>query len=114
LIGGCAGSTACSVRVFCYHILFAAVKSQVRQIHSPPVVSTPRYEGRPIGDEVMDSVIVFFPAFISLLCVTTLLLGITGLDFITSVSGAAKVVNMICLHDDCDHHGCGSFLSFRS
>jgi trk system potassium uptake protein TrkH len=92
LIGGCAGSTACSVKVFRYQILFAAIKSQVRQIHSPHGVFAPRFEGRPIGDDVINSVIAFFVAFVSLLGIITVLLGLTGLDFITSLSGAATAI----------------------
>jgi trk system potassium uptake protein len=95
LIGGCAGSTSCSVKVFRYQILFAAIKSQIRQIHSPHGVFTPRYDGRPIGDDVLNSVIAFFVAFVSLLGVTTLLLGLTGLDFITAMSGAATAIGNI-------------------
>lgn len=92
LIGGCAGSTSCSVKVFRYQLLFAAIKSQIRQIHSPHGVFTPRYEGRPIGDDVMNSVIAFLVAFILSLGLTAALLSMTGLDFITSISGAAAAL----------------------
>ncbi|WP_411891725.1 TrkH family potassium uptake protein [Yoonia sp. SDW83-1] len=92
LIGGCAGSTSCSVKVFRYQLLFAAVKSQIRQIHSPHGIFTPRYDGRPISDDVMNSVIAFLVAFILSLGITSVLLGMTGLDFITSVSGAAAAI----------------------
>jgi trk system potassium uptake protein len=92
LIGGCAGSTACSIKVFRYQLLFGAIKSQIRQIHSPHGVFPLRYEGRPVGDDVLNSVIAFFVAFVLLLGVTAVLLGLTGLDFITSVSGAASAI----------------------
>ncbi|WP_341365605.1 TrkH family potassium uptake protein [Yoonia sp. BS5-3] len=92
LIGGCAGSTSCSVKVFRYQLLFAAIKSQIRQIHSPHGVFTPRYDGRPIADDVLNSVMAFLVAFILSLGVTSVLLGLTGLDFITSVSGAAAAL----------------------
>ncbi len=92
LVGGCAGSTSCSVKVFRYQLVFAAIKSQIRQIHSPHGVFTPRYEGRPISDDVMNSVMAFLVAFILTLGITAVLLGLTGLDFITSVSGAAAAL----------------------
>ena len=92
LIGGCAGSTSCSVKVFRYQLVFAAMKSQIRQIHSPHGVFTPRYAGRPIGDDVLNSVMAFLVAFILSLGFTAVLLGLTGLDFITSVSGAAAAL----------------------
>ena len=92
LIGGCAGSTSCSVKVFRYQLVFAAIKSQIRQIHSPHGVFTPRYDGRPISEDVLNSVIAFLVAFILALGATSVLLGLTGLDFITSVSGAAAAI----------------------
>ncbi len=92
LIGGCAGSTSCSVKVFRYQLVFAAIKSQIRQIHSPHGVFTPRYDGRPISEDVLNSVIAFLVAFILSLGITAVLLGMTGLDFITSISGAAAAL----------------------
>lgn len=92
LVGGCAGSTSCSVKIFRYQLLFASVKSQIRQIHSPHGVFTPRYDGKPVSDDVLNSVMAFFVAFVLLVGFVAVLLGMTGLDFITSVSGAATAV----------------------
>ena len=95
LIGGCAGSTACSVKIFRYQLLFASIKAQVRSIQSPSGVFLPRYEGQTIGDDVMSSVMAFFVAFVLSLGVISVLLGMTGLDFITSVSGAGAALGNI-------------------
>ncbi len=92
LIGGCAGSTCCSVKIFRYQILLSAIRSQIRRIHSPHAVARPHYDGRPVGEEVLSSVMVFFVAFILTLGIVTVLLSMTGLDFVTSVSGAATAV----------------------
>ena len=92
LIGGCAGSTACSIKIFRYQLLFASIRAQIRRIHSPHGVFTPRYDGRPVGEDVMNSVMAFFVAFIVSVGVASVALGLTGLDFITSVSGAATAL----------------------
>jgi trk system potassium uptake protein TrkH len=92
LIGGCAGSTSCSIKIFRYQLFFAAIKAQVRRIHSPHGVFTPRYEGRAVGEDVLSSVMSFFVLFIVSLGVLSVALGLTGLDFITSVSGAASAL----------------------
>ena len=92
LIGGCAGSTACSVKVFRYQILFASIKAQIRQLHSPTGVFQPTYDGRPVGEDVMNSVMAFFVVFIVSVGIVSVLLSLTGLDFITSVSGAATAL----------------------
>jgi trk system potassium uptake protein TrkH len=89
LIGGCAGSTACSIKIFRYQILFASIRAQIRQIHSPHGVFQPRYEGRTVSEEVLNSVMAFFVVFIVSIGLVSVALSLTGLDFMTSVSGAA-------------------------
>jgi trk system potassium uptake protein TrkH len=92
LIGGCAGSTSCSIKVFRYQLLFASIKAQLRKIHSPNGMFTPRYDGRSIDEDVLNSVMSFFVFFIVTLGVVAVLLGLTGLDFITSLSGASAAL----------------------
>jgi trk system potassium uptake protein TrkH len=92
LIGGCAGSTACSVKIFRYQLLIASVRAQLRKTRSPHGVFTPRYAGRPVDDEVLSSVMSFFVFFVVTLGVLAVGLGFTGLDFVTSVSGAAAAL----------------------
>ncbi|PYG27744.1 trk system potassium uptake protein TrkH [Pelagimonas varians] len=92
LIGGCAGSTACSVKIFRYQLLFASIKTQLKRIRSPSGVFTPRYAGVPVTSEVMSSVMSFFVFFIVSMGVLSVALSLTGLDFITSVSGAATAL----------------------
>ncbi|MCR8725190.1 TrkH family potassium uptake protein [Frigidibacter sp. ROC022] len=92
LIGGCAGSTCCSVKIFRYQILFASIGSQIRRIHSPHGIFTPRYAGAPIATETLLSVMAFFTAFVVSLGVVAVLLGTTGLDSVTAISGAATAI----------------------
>lgn len=92
LIGGTAGSTACSVKIFRYQILFSAIVAQVKRIHSPHGVFSTRYAGRPVDDETLNSVMSFFAFFIVLLGLIAVALNLTGLDFITSLSGAATAI----------------------
>jgi len=92
LIGGCAGSTACSVKIFRYQLLFASIRVQVQRIRSPNGVFVPRYEGRPVTPDVLSSVISFFMFFVITLGIVAWALALTGLDFITAISGAATAV----------------------
>ena len=95
LIGGCAGSTACSVKIFRYQLLIASVRAQVRKIHAPHGIFTPRFQGQPVSEDVLSSVMAFFSLFIVTLGVTSVLLAATGLDFVTAVSGAAAALACI-------------------
>jgi trk system potassium uptake protein TrkH len=95
LIGGCAGSTSCSIKVFRWQLLFASISTQVRRLYAPHGVFEPRFEGRPVAEEVVSSVMAFFVLFFVSLGVIAVLLGLTGLDFVTSVSGAATAIGNI-------------------
>ncbi|ALI56419.1 potassium uptake protein TrkH [Celeribacter marinus] len=92
LVGGCAGSTACSVKVFRYQLLIASMTAQIRKIHSPHGVFTPRYQGQAVSEDVLSSVMAFFSFFIVTLGITAVLLAATGLDLVTAVSGAATAI----------------------
>jgi trk system potassium uptake protein TrkH len=95
LIGGCAGSTACSVKIFRYQLLFAAIKVQLRKIQHPSGVFTTRYQGRQVDEDVLGSVMTFFVFFTVSLGVLAVALSMTGLDFVTSISGAATAIGNI-------------------
>jgi trk system potassium uptake protein TrkH len=92
LVGGCAGSTACSVKIFRYQIMIASIRNQLKKIHSPNGVFIPKFQGRAIDDDVMNSVMSFFVVFFVSLGVLAILLGMTGLDFVTALSGAATAI----------------------
>jgi trk system potassium uptake protein TrkH len=92
LIGGCAGSTCCSIKVFRYQLLFASIRAQIRKIHSPHGMFEPRYDGRPVSQDVLSSVMSFFVVFIVSLGVLSVLLAATGLDTVTALSGAASAL----------------------
>lgn len=92
LIGGCSGSTACSVKVFRYQLLISAVVAEVRRLHSPNRVILPRYQGRPVDDETMNSVMAFFMLFYLTLGLLTVLLILLGLPPLTAISSAATAL----------------------
>ncbi|TCP60695.1 trk system potassium uptake protein TrkH [Rhodovulum bhavnagarense] len=92
LIGGCSGSTACSIKVFRYQLLFSAIRVQIKSIHAPHGVFQPRYQGRAVDDEVLSSVMSFFVFFVVTLGTISVLLGATGLDATTALSGAATAL----------------------
>jgi trk system potassium uptake protein TrkH len=95
LVGGCAGSTTCSVKIFRYQIVFASIASQLKRIQSPNGIFIPRYQGRQISDDILNSVLTFFVVFFESLGILATLLSLTGLDLITSLSGAAAALGNI-------------------
>lgn len=92
LIGGCAGSTCCSVKVFRYQILGAVALTELKRVRRPNGVFAPRFGGKRVPPDVVTSVIVFFFVFSASLAVLALALAATGLDIATAISGAATAL----------------------
>ena len=92
LVGGCAGSTCCSIKIFRFQLLVAAIRSQVQKIHSPNGIFIPRYQGRRVGEDIMSSVTAFFVAFMLSLAALAVILGLLGLDAVTAITGAATAL----------------------
>lgn len=88
LIGGCTGSTGCSVKVFRYLVLFQAIRAQIRRLHSPHRVYPLRYEGRALDQEVVDSVMAFFTLFMLTFGLLIVGLSLTGLHTKTALTAA--------------------------
>lgn len=88
LIGGCTNSTGCSVKVFRYQILFAAIRAQIRRMHSPHRVQPLRYDGKLVEDSVINSVMVFFAMFILTFGLLIVALALTGLNPLTAFTAA--------------------------
>lgn len=95
LSGGCAGSTSCSVKIFRYQVLAATVRAQIHALHNPSSVVKARYDGRPISEQVLSSVMAFFMLFFVTLAVVTLVLSLIGLDFLTALSGAVATLGNV-------------------
>ena len=87
-IGGCTSSTGCSVKVFRYQIMFETIKTQLRRLLSPNAVLPVRLDGRPVGTDVITSVIVFFTLFVLTFGVLTVALSLTGLQTRTALTAA--------------------------
>jgi len=91
-VGGCAGSTAGSIKVFRWKILFATAVLQLRRMLEPNGVFVARYGGAPISDDVRESVRSFFFAYMLTFAVFTLVLSATGLDFLASAAVVAEAM----------------------
>lgn len=95
MICGCSGSTAGGPKVFRYQLLLGAVRAEIRRLHSPNAVYTPRFQGSAVTADVMNSVIAFFMLFFLTLGIGAVLLVLLGLDPVTAVSGAAATLSNV-------------------
>ena len=94
-IGGCGGSTTCGIKVFRLQVLAGTAKVQISRLLRPHAVVLAYYNKRPVSIEVMDSVMGFFYLYILGFVVIALFLGMTGLDFVTALSGAATSISNV-------------------
>ena len=91
-IGGCAGSTACSIKIFRYQVAFEAMRNYLFRMPREHAVVPMRYGGRTLPPSVVYSVMSYFFVFFLTFVVTAILLSLIGLDPITAWSGAGSAV----------------------
>jgi trk system potassium uptake protein TrkH len=88
LIGGCTGSTSGSIKIFRYQVVWREMMRQLERLVTPNLLRVATLEGRPVPPDVAPSVLVFLFLFFGAMMVGTLGLAATGLDLVTSLSGA--------------------------
>jgi trk system potassium uptake protein len=94
-IGGCAGSTACGIKIFRFQLLFLFLNNQIKKLIYPNSVFILKYNNQKITDNYMNSVIIFVFAYLFIFILTAMLLSITGLDFLSAISGAATSISNV-------------------
>ncbi len=91
-IGGCAGSTACSIKIFRYQVAFEGLRAYLMRMSRQNLVVPLRYGNDPLPESVVYSVMSYFFLFFVCFAVTAILLSVLGLDAMTAWSGAGSAV----------------------
>ncbi|MDB9795844.1 TrkH family potassium uptake protein [Pelagibacteraceae bacterium] len=94
-IGGCAGSTACGIKIFRFQLLFLFLNNQIKKIIYPNSVFILKYNNQKITNSYMNSVIIFVFAYLFIFILIAMLLSVTGLDFLSAISGAATSISNV-------------------
>ena len=94
-IGGCAGSTTCGIKIFRVQILYLFLINQLKKIIYPRGIFIIKYENNSVDEKFMASIISFIYLYIIIFFVMTALLSLSGLDFITSISGSATAISNV-------------------
>lgn len=85
IIGACSGSSASGLTVFRVQLMWAALVQQVRQIVSPGRMAPVKYEGRTVGTDVLDALMLYVAGYILTLGVLTVAMTLTGVDITSSL-----------------------------
>lgn len=95
VIGGCAGSTTCGIKVFRFQVLYNVATTQLKQLLHPHGVFIPHYNKKALPKGVATSVMSFFFVYILCFCALAIALSFIGLDFITAMSGAITSISNV-------------------
>ena len=94
-IGGCAGSTTCGIKIFRLQILLIFIKNQIKKLISPNSIFIINYNNQKVEDGFINSVIIFIFSYLFIFLLISILLTITGLDFLSAISGAATSISNV-------------------
>ena len=94
-IGGCAGSTACGIKIFRVQILYKFISNQLKKIIYPRGIFKIKYENNIVDDKFLASIMSFIFLYIVIFFLITVLLSTSGLDFLTSLSAAATSISNV-------------------
>ncbi len=94
-IGGCAGSTTCGIKIFRIQILYLFILNQLKKIIYPKGVFLIKYDQNSVDEKFIASIISFIFFYFVIFFILSALLSLTGLDFITALSGAATSISNV-------------------
>ena len=94
-VGGCAGSTTCGIKIFRLQILFIFIQNQIKKLIYPNRVIVLNYNKEKIEESFINSVIIFIFSYLFLFLIISMLLSISGLDFLSAVSGSATAISNV-------------------
>lgn len=94
-VGSCSGSTSGGIKVFRFQIAGVIMREQLKQQFHPNGVFKEHYNNRIIRDDIVRSLVTFIFLFLIVVVGLSIVLVLTGLDPITSVTGAITAVTNV-------------------
>lgn len=94
-IGGCAGSTSCGIKIFRFQVLWQNVRQHIKRILYPNGVFIPKFNGKPLGDDVLYAVMSFFFLYLLTFAISAIALCLCGVDTLTALSGAGSAISNV-------------------
>ena len=94
-VGGCSGSTTGGIKAYRFLILFEMLVSGLRKLTYPHIVVPIRYGERTVDADMQRAVVLFIASFFVILGIATVLLGATGLDFVTALTASLTALTNV-------------------
>ncbi|MDO6640935.1 TrkH family potassium uptake protein [Shewanella sp. 5_MG-2023] len=93
--GSCSGSTSGGIKIFRFQISLKVMLQQLTQQVHPQAVVSKRYNHRVIDNDIIRSIMAFIMLFLIVIILLAVTLVLTGLDPVTSISGAITAVTNV-------------------
>ena len=91
-VGGCSGSTSGGLKMFRFQVAYSLLRGGLKQLVHPRAVIFQKYNGHPLDEEIVRSILTFSFFFTITIGAIALGLALLGLDPITALTGAATAV----------------------
>lgn len=91
-VGGCSGSTTGGLKMFRFQVAYSLLRCGLKQLVHPRAVIVQKYNGHPLDEEIVRSILTFSFFFTITIGAIALGLALLGLDPITALTGAATAV----------------------
>lgn len=92
---GCAGSTSGGIKVDRIVLFISTIKTQIKRLQHPNAVIPVRIGKTIIADEVVNSSLLFIVFYIIIIFISTVVLGMFGLDILSSFSASAACMGNV-------------------
>ena len=94
-IGGCAGSTGGGIKVSRIVILLKAYAAELKRMIHPTRVKRIWFESRPVGDETVRSILIFFFVYLLAAGLGVLVLTLDGRDLATNLTASIACISNV-------------------
>jgi trk system potassium uptake protein TrkH len=91
-VGGCSGSTSGGMKIFRFQVAVILLRSNLTRLVHPRAVIKKQYNNHDLDEDIIASLITFSFFFAGTIMLIAVGLTLTGLDWITSLTGAATAV----------------------
>jgi trk system potassium uptake protein len=85
LIGGCSGSSSGALTVFRVQVALAFLAREIRRIGNPNAVDPVKYDGRTVGDDVLNAVVMFVSGYVVIIGLLSTAMTLTGVDTVSAM-----------------------------
>jgi trk system potassium uptake protein TrkH len=94
-IGGCAGSTGGGIKFVRHILLFKNSVLELKRLIHPRAIIPVRFNKKPVDSEIISNVQAFFIFYIMIFILSSIILSLFGLDFITAAGAAATCIGNV-------------------